>query len=177
MINTARKSPKSSKVAEPTGALAEIANRSCQADPFATSRTDLQGLPEQDIVARGFDPEKLVVHRTSGSSGEPLSIRRTWFEDRLLQAHRLRILFRLGMRLTDRRVAVVTGRLTQSPIYMRSGVLRYEEIHCLWPSDRILARLRETRPDVLRGFPGTLSWLAGQLTDSDRELICTAPQK
>ena len=35
MINTARKSPKSSKVAEPTGALAEIANRSCQADPFA----------------------------------------------------------------------------------------------------------------------------------------------
>ena len=95
MINTARKSPKSSKVAEPTGALAEIANRSCQADPFATSRTDLQGLPEQDIVARGFDPEKLVVHRTSGSSGEPLSIRRTWFEDRLLQAYRLRVLFRL----------------------------------------------------------------------------------
>jgi hypothetical protein len=35
MINTARKSPKSSKVAEPTGALAEIANCSCQADPFA----------------------------------------------------------------------------------------------------------------------------------------------
>jgi phenylacetate-coenzyme A ligase PaaK-like adenylate-forming protein len=60
-----------------------------------TSRTDLQGLPEQDIVARGFDPEKLVVHRTSGSSGEPLSIRRTWFEDRLLQAYRLRVLFRL----------------------------------------------------------------------------------
>jgi len=136
-----------------------------------TSRTDLQGLPEQDIVARGFDPEKLVVHRTSGSSGEPLSIRRTWFEDRLLQAYRLRVLFRLGMCPTDRRVAVVTGRLTQSPMYMRSGVLRYEEIHCLWPPDRILARLRETRPDVLRGFPGTLSWLAGQLADSDRELI------
>ena len=35
MSNTARKSPKSSKVAEPSATLAQITNRSCQADPFA----------------------------------------------------------------------------------------------------------------------------------------------
>ncbi len=136
-----------------------------------TSRTDLQGLPEEDLVARGFDPRKLVVNRTSGSSGEPLSTRRTWFEERLLQAYRLQVLFRLGMRLTDRRVAVVEAELKRIPMYMRSGILRYEEINCLWAPDRILARLRETRPDVLRGYPSTLSWLAVNLTDSDRELI------
>jgi phenylacetate-CoA ligase len=136
-----------------------------------TSRADLQRLPVHDVVAQGFDPTSLVVHRTSGSSGEPLNIRRTVFEDRLLQAYRLRVLFRLGMQVSDRRVAVVTRRLTGTPLYMKCGLLPYQEIDCLLPPDRILARLRETRPDVLRGYAGTLSWLAGYLTDTDRERI------
>jgi len=136
-----------------------------------TSRADLQSLPASETVASGFVPDKLIVHRTSGSSGEPLSIRRTWFEDRLLQAYRLRVLFRLGMRITDRRVAVVTPRMAGIPLYMKLGVLRYEEIHCLWEPDRILSRLCEARPDVIRGFPGTLSWLAGYVTDRERSRI------
>ncbi len=136
-----------------------------------TSRADLQAAPVDEIVARGYDASKLVVHRTGGSSGEPLSIRRTWFEDRLLQAYRLRILFRLGMRATDRRAAVVTRRLDHTPLYMRSGLLRYEEIHCLWPPDRILETLRKIQPDILRGFPSVLAWLAGCLTARDRERI------
>jgi phenylacetate-CoA ligase len=136
-----------------------------------SSRLDLQQAPVHEIVARGYDAEKLLVHRTSGSSGEPLSIRRTWFEDRLLQAYRLRILFRLGVRATDRRAAVVSRRLDHTPLYMRSGLFRYEEIHCLWPPERILETLRKIHPDVLRGFPSTLAWLAGCLTTRDREQI------
>jgi phenylacetate-CoA ligase len=136
-----------------------------------SSRSDLQNAPQHEIVARGYDPQKLVVHRTGGSSGEPLSIRRTWFEDRLLQAYRLKVLFRLGMRVTDRRAAVVTRRFDHTPLYMRAGLLRYEEIHCLWPPDRIVAELGRIRPDVLRGFPSTLAWLAGCMTSRDRELI------
>jgi phenylacetate-CoA ligase len=136
-----------------------------------SSRADLQKVPVHEIVAHGYDAQKLVVHRTGGSSGEPLSIRRTWFEDRLLQAYRLRILFRLGMRATDRRAAVVTRRLSHTPVYMRSGLLRYEEIHCLWPPERILETLRKIQPDILRGFPSILAWLAGCLTSRDREQI------
>jgi phenylacetate-CoA ligase len=136
-----------------------------------TSRSDLQRLPNREIIARGFHSDRLVVHRTSGSSGEPLSIRRSELEDRLLQAYRLRALFRLGLQIAHRRAAVVTPRLTELPLYMKSGVLRYEEVHCLWPPERILSRLREIRPDVLRGYPGTLSWLAQYLTDADREQI------
>lgn len=136
-----------------------------------TSRFDLQRLPARDIVARGFNPDRLTVHRTSGSSGEPLSIRRTGFEDRLLQAYRLRELFRLGMRLGDRRVAVASPKLTAAPLYTKAGLLRYEEIDCRLPPERILSRLREAPPDVLRAYPGTLSWLAGYLTSSDRERI------
>ncbi len=136
-----------------------------------TSRFDLQRLPARDVVARGFEPDRLAVHRTSGSSGEPLNIRRTGFEDRLLRAYRLREFFRLGLRLGDRWVAVVSPRLTATQHYRKTGLLRYEEIDCRWPPERILSRLREAPPDVLRGYPGTLSWLAGYLTDSDRERI------
>jgi phenylacetate-CoA ligase len=136
-----------------------------------TSRADLQQCDPAEIVARGVDPERLVVHRTSGSSGQPLSIRRTALEDRMLQAYRLKVLFRLGLRLRDRRAAVVTQRLAEPPLYSRLGILRYEEIHCLLPSERILARLRDIRPDVLRGFAGTLSWLATQMGDADRRAI------
>lgn len=136
-----------------------------------TSRVDLQQCEPGEIVARGVDPSSLVVHRTSGSSGQPLSILRTAFEDRLLQAYRLKVLFRLGLRLRDRRAAVVSQRLAGPPLYTRLGVLRYEEIHCLLPAERILARLREIRPHVLRGFAGTLSWLAAQMDEADRRVI------
>lgn len=136
-----------------------------------TSRVDLQRCDPSEIVARGFDPERLVVHRTGGSSGKPLSIRRTFFEDRLLHAYRLKVLFRLGLRMSDRRAAVVIQRFAKPPLYSSLGLLRYEEIHCLLPPERILAQLRASRPHVLRGYPATLSWLAGQMDDADRRDI------
>lgn len=136
-----------------------------------TTRQTLQSLPVEDLVAQGFDVRKLVLHRTSGSSGEPLSIRRTLFEDRLLQAFRLRVLFGLGMRLTDHRTAVVTARDEPSGILRRLGLLRYQEIDCLEPPQKILRALHATPPQVLRGFPGTLSWLAGFIGDEDRAVI------
>jgi phenylacetate-CoA ligase len=42
-----------------------------------TTKRDLQRAPAVEAVARGLDPDRLLVHTTSGSSGEPLSIRRT----------------------------------------------------------------------------------------------------
>ncbi len=136
-----------------------------------TLRADLQDATAEDLLARGVDSRRLCNHLTSGSSGAPLNIRRTWFEERLLQAWRLRVMGALGFRVTDRRAAVVTARGVGHPLYTRLGLLRYEELHCLWPPERILERLREIRPDVLRGYPSTLSWLAGLLTEADRDLI------
>ncbi len=136
-----------------------------------TTRHTLQSLPPSDLVARGLDAGKLIVHRTSGSSGEPFSIRRTALEDRLLQAYRLAVLLQLGMRLTDQRIAVVTRRLKSTPLYMKLGLLPYREIDCLEPHEEMLRQLRANPPEVLRGFPGTLSWLARYMTDADRAII------
>jgi phenylacetate-CoA ligase len=136
-----------------------------------TSRSDLQSLPARDVIAAGFDPKKLVLHLTSGSSGQPLTVRRTWFEERLLQAYRLRILFRLGPRLTDRRVAVVFVPTEMQGSRRRGGLLRYEEIDTFLPPASVIARLRQLRPAVLRGYPATLASLVPHLTDADREEV------
>jgi phenylacetate-CoA ligase len=39
------------------------------------------------------------------------------------------------------------------------------------PAGEILSRLREIRLDILRGYPGALSWVAGNLTEADRRQI------
>jgi phenylacetate-CoA ligase len=98
-------------------------------------------------------------------------VRRGWFEERLLQAYRLRVLFRLGMRLTDRRVAVVFLPAEKPARRSRTGLLRYEEIDCFLPPASVLARLRALQPAVLRGYPAMLSDLATRLTNADRQRI------
>ncbi|MGH7230645.1 MAG: hypothetical protein ACREJU_04715, partial [Nitrospiraceae bacterium] len=66
-----------------------------------TSRRDLQALPREEVVAQTVDPRRLIVRHTNGSSGQPLSIRVTWAEERLHGALRLRALRAYGLRLTD----------------------------------------------------------------------------
>jgi phenylacetate-CoA ligase len=136
-----------------------------------TSRSALQSAPARAVIARGLDPRELTLHLTSGSRGQPLTVRRTWFEDRLLQAYRLRVLFRLGLRARDRRIAVVFLSGKTPARRVRTGLLRYEEIDCFAPPQVLLAQLRKLQPDVLRGYPANLSWLTGFFTDADRKQI------
>src|ERR1700730_1793834 len=103
-----------------------------------TSKRDLQLLPLEDIVARGVDPQRLITRMTGGSSGEPLSVHRTWFETRLLQAFRLRAMHDFGLRLTDKVANVIMARPLdprdhQFPLgLLRSlGLYRHKVLNCL----------------------------------------------
>jgi phenylacetate-CoA ligase len=144
-----------------------------------TSRADLQRLPPGDALAEGFDPEKLTLHSTSGSSGAPLRIRYSRFEERLLKAFRLREQLAFGLRLTDRRASVGLAHRPAglervpggSPFYTRFGLLRHEWVHCLQPAEDILARLRAIQPDALGGYASSIAWIAGFMTDEDRARI------
>ena len=140
-----------------------------------TARSALQGLSDRDIIAGGVNPERLIVHKSSGSTGEPFAVRRTWFEDRLLQAFRLVASVSLGFRPTDHRVVVTevspTEAVSNAPFYTMLGLLRRTVVDCLLPPEEILARLREAKPDVLAGYSGALSWVTGFATGEDRRLI------
>jgi phenylacetate-CoA ligase len=139
-----------------------------------TSRKDLQALPADEVVARSLDPNHLIDHTTSGSSGEPLTIRRTWLEERLLGLLRLRALHSFGLRLSDRRVQVVLARSThardvQLPlrILQSAGLYRVTKIDCLQAPEEIARRLRNIRPDVVTGFSGALARVAQTILSDD----------
>jgi phenylacetate-coenzyme A ligase PaaK-like adenylate-forming protein len=129
-----------------------------------TSKRDLQVVRPMDIVARGFDPARLLVHMTSGSSGEPVTIRRTWLEERHATAFRLRAFHDFGVRPWDRWVGIGAVRphdprdwdLLQRSI-RALGLYRKTAIDCRRPIPELVARLDALRPDVIIGFPGVLS--------------------
>jgi len=143
-----------------------------------SSREDLQQLAPDRITSVGVDPDALIHHGTSGSSGRPLTIRRTWMEERLLGTLRRRALEDLGLRMTDRLAHVtlprpahpndnqLARRLTQS-----LGIYRSWRIDCrLSPAD-ILRRLVELQPDVLVGLSGVLTRIAACMTGRDAPLV------
>lgn len=143
-----------------------------------TSKKDLQGLPAQELVACGMDPGDLILHRTSGSSGEPFTIRRTWFEERLLSAFQIRSLHSFGLSMTDKRAHIGLVRPRQASdkqlpmrILQGAGFYRTTRIDCRQTQEEIVLALRRCRPDVFTGFAGVLARLAQCVGDDDRRAI------
>jgi phenylacetate-CoA ligase len=138
--------------------------------------TDKAMLRREDpagLLAKGLDPDSLLTVRTSGSSGEPFTIRRSWLEDKLQYLLRLRTFRSLGVRPRDRIVALgISGRPESGDTKLigRSlrafGIHQQELVDGLQEPARVAVQLREARPDVLIGLPGMLDRLtAPELAD------------
>lgn len=133
-----------------------------------TSRSELQALPVDQIVAKGVDPGRLIVRNTSGSSGKPMSIRRTWVEERLHGAFAFRALRSYGLRATDQHCYVMSPRgshpqdhqLFQRMIQLM-GLGRHDMVvSCFQSPQEIVRTLRQIRPDAVSGFPVVLARIA-----------------
>jgi len=132
-----------------------------------THKRMFQSLPMEQRLARGADQRRLIVRKTSGSSGEPLVVGRTWMEERSLGLLRWRAMFNAGYRPADRYAGVLMNHKLQRadvqlPLRMLRavGLLRTELIDCLQEPRVILAALRSLDPQVIGGFPGVLARVA-----------------
>lgn len=138
-------------------------------------RADLQQLPVREICARGVDPDDLLVRRTSGSSGAPLTIRRFRAEERLLLALKLQVSFDLGLTILSRRVFLIHStassswkqQLYHTPLQNRLRILPVSTLDWRLPKDELVARLVSLRPDVILGAPSILSWVVEALDPAD----------
>lgn len=132
--------------------------------PF-TDKAELRRQRPEDLLARGQDPAGLLTVRTSGSSGEPFTIRRTWLEDKLQYLIRLRALQGLGIRPRDLVAAVGVPRPETSDHKLVGRTLRALGLHTrvlldgLQDPVHIAYELRRLRPDVIVGLPGMLNRL------------------
>jgi phenylacetate-CoA ligase len=139
-----------------------------------TSRRDLQTAPLPTLLARGVDPTRLIVHATSGSTGEPLRVRRTWFEERITSAFRLRAFQGSGVRLRDTQVWFVLPRGTDPQNWegpqrlMRAlGFHRKVFLDRRLPPAELVRRLEALRADAIVGTPGTLVRLAAAVAPDE----------
>jgi len=132
-----------------------------------TQKSDLRANPLEEILARGARPERLVCRITSGSSGCPFVVRRTWPEEHIINMFRVRAEQQYGMRLLDKTALVsaanVPGqRCKTSLTAMRQAacIHRSYRVDCLQPVEAMYRRLEEIDPDILSGYPGALAVLA-----------------
>lgn len=124
---------------------------------------------EAQVVAESRRRGTLTIRRTSGSSGAPLTIRRSGFEEWLLRGLRMQaeILqgdfpWRTRFRLATPRSQRDFRRIRPRPVY---------DANCLDPMPSIIQKLLAFQPEVVGGYSGSVASLAAALPKKDRERL------
>ncbi len=144
--------------------------------PIST-RADIQSQQPKDMCATPESTDELRVITTSGSTGAPLTIRRTFREEQLMLAYRIRAYIGNDFDLPWRRAMIdyysaetlrTEGRRA---FHERLGILPRLLIDWRTPKGEIVNTLARYRPEVIFGPPSTLCWIADEWTAEDRRRV------
>jgi len=143
-----------------------------------TAAADYRTQPPVETLSRRARPEALVPRPTSGSSGRPFVIRRTVWEDHLLNQFRWRAYRSFGLRARHRRATVglhsrghrrgsLAGRVRQA-----FGIYRELPVDSLAPAPEVLRTLAALQPDAIVSYPSVLAHLASLLPPDGEPPVC-----
>jgi phenylacetate-CoA ligase len=132
-------------------------------------RSELRAATPEELLADGADAADLITHLTSGTTGHPLAVRRTWVEERLLNAFRLHVLFGYGMRWRDLRTSLRLSSSIERSWWARLGLLRLQTFSVYDGLESLKARIVALKPEVLEGYASTTAAVADLMTDDDRK--------
>jgi phenylacetate-CoA ligase len=138
------------------------------------TRLELQRGDEAEITTRSLVPKKWVIHRTSGSSGTPLTIRRTAFEEWLVRAFLLQSKLRRGYRPWYRQIHVGTVRTSdfgKGRIWNRLGLLRTRTVASESAVAEVIREMARANAHVISGYSSALAAVAAALTNEDRRRV------
>ena len=114
------------------------------------TRKDFRARPLDETLARGFDPARLMTIHTTGSTGEPLAVRRTRAEDFVFHVFRMRAMSSFGLRPADRMARVGTHSHEQSPLAWRAaqrlGLFRQDQVRAPRRARGYRGGARKSRP-------------------------------
>jgi phenylacetate-CoA ligase len=150
-------------------------------------KKNLQETDPMQVIAtlpnHGLIPEdNLMVEVTSGSTGEPLKILRTWRDLYYIKSNDIRAYQQTGYNIFHRQVVLkssaesVTGRHW----FENFGILRKYWLSVADSPEHNLAKLRAIRPQHLHGYPNGLLEIAEVLSERDERLripvICSGAE-
>ncbi|MFH1862730.1 MAG: hypothetical protein ABH878_07955 [bacterium] len=127
-----------------------------------SSKALFQQAEPSDLIARGYELEKLRRKRTSGSTGSPLNVYYAP-EDRILRTIlHLRILFHNGMKLTDRMAHISDNRDVPDFRYsfQKLGFLAKDFVAAADDPQQQLENLARIQPDVIYSYASSMVLLS-----------------
>ena len=148
--------------------------------PLVT-KTDLQRADESELIARGVDAKTLHRRLTTGTTGEPLFVRRTSAESNLLRLYRFQAFRSLGVRRGDLSVGIrlppadsVLPSIT-IPRRIANRIGFYPRVTLIaWDAMQLLETLKRLSPPILGGVPSVLSKIISRWPAKARDEIRSA---
>lgn len=129
-----------------------------------------------------FREGDLMVEVTSGSTGDPLKIKRTWRDLYYIKSNDIRAYEQTGYRFFHRQAVLKssTESVTGRHWFERFGILRKYWLSVIDSPEHNLSRLREIRPDHLHGYPNGLLEIAELLQRKKQTftipIVCTGAE-
>jgi phenylacetate-coenzyme A ligase PaaK-like adenylate-forming protein len=131
----------------------------------AITKTHFRETAERQRVAAGLDPEMLIPAASSGSSGRPFMIRRSWMEHNVLHLARIRALRSYGLGRLDRTLNILNPKHVHARdskllgrTLTRLGLMtRQKRVSIHLEPEAIAREVRAWRPNMLSGYPNMLA--------------------
>jgi phenylacetate-coenzyme A ligase PaaK-like adenylate-forming protein len=145
--------------------------------PISTKQA-MRERPAHELLDRTVDPRTLQTVCTSGSTGEPFMVRRTWLEQGFHLLFRARSQRAFGLRLRERVMIVGRGRAHDPKETKLAGrAMGMVGIHPtlmldgMQPAEEVVRHLESFRPHMLTALPGILCLTADYLLARGRQDI------
>ncbi|HET8650272.1 MAG TPA: AMP-binding protein [Gemmatimonadales bacterium] len=139
--------------------------------PIST-KADLLAAPEAERIALGFSRRSLLSACSSGITGEPFTVLRTWGEQTLQHCFALRAMGSLGVRPTDRIAAIHfvgnrtdPGRRRLRRLLGAFGIGRTLHLDVRRDPAELADELVRCRPHAVLGYPAILDRVSQELVD------------
>ncbi len=130
-----------------------------------TRREQYQAEPLERLIPPGGNPNQLLVERTSGSTGVPMTTRQTPAERHLYLMLRSRTFKLLSPKIGGRFTYLGATRGPHDP----SGM--FTQVDCRQPIEDVARAIVDANPDTLIGFPGALCELASRAPREALQMI------
>jgi len=130
-----------------------------------TTKSRLQKLSLDEIIAEGVEPEKCVKIRTSGSTGIPLDVILAKREKEFFDMVWTRSFMESGLRFRDKKVTIwsIPNLSTRKYWFQHLGIMRREYICFYDGNSHPLEALQKANPDIISSVPSILKLLAVEL--------------